>query len=73
MCCCTHRESVEQVCEHLCGQRALPLAQEGAQSLSEDSGDPIHIHVSHEPQLHAHTVTDQTTHQEAYSLITQSM
>ncbi len=51
---CTHGESVEQVCEHLSGQRALPPAHEGAQGLSEDGADPIHIHVAREPQLHTH-------------------
>lgn len=52
MCGCTHWESVEQVCEHLSGQRALSLAHEGAQSLSEDGRDPIHIHAADVLQLH---------------------
>lgn len=50
----THRESVEQVCEHLSGQRALSPAHEGAQGLPEDSGDAIHVHVTHDARLHTH-------------------
>lgn len=51
---CTDWESVEQVCEHLSGQGALPPAHEGTQGLLEDGGDPSHIHCTHEPQLHTH-------------------
>lgn len=47
----THRKSVEQVCKHLRGQRALPPAQERDQSFSEDTGDPLHVHLAHERQL----------------------
>lgn len=54
-CSCTHRESGEQVYEHLSSQGAFPPAQEGSQSLSEDFGDAIHIHIPREPQLHTQT------------------
>lgn len=57
MCKSTHRESVEQVGEHLSSHRALSPAHEGAQSISEDCGDPIHIHVPHELQLQKQTHT----------------
>ena len=53
----THGESGEQVGEHLRGQRALPPAHEGVQSVSEDAGYPIHIHIPHELQLHKKTKT----------------
>lgn len=51
---CTDWESVEQVCEHLSGQGALPPAHERTQSLLEDGGDPSHVYCTHEPQLHTH-------------------
>lgn len=51
---CTDWESVEQVCEHLSGQGALPPAHEGTHGLLEDGGDPIHVCRSHEPQLRTH-------------------
>lgn len=52
---CTYWEPVEQVCEHLSGQGAFPLAHEGVQSLSEDGGDPVHIQAARKPQLRTQT------------------
>lgn len=53
----THGESAEQVCKHLGGQRAFPPTHEGVQSVSEEAGDPIYVHVTHKPQLHKITQT----------------
>lgn len=52
---CAHRESTEQVGEHLSGQGALPLAHEGVQSPREDGGDPVHVQAAREPQLWTRT------------------